>query len=425
MPRYQADLRLPLNTEAPQILHIDLNSCFATVEQQARPMLRGRPLGVTNRLTKNACVVAASYEAKAEGVKVGMTFSEAKLLCPDLIMIETDPPKYHHVYKELVKIMRSYSPDIGMKSIDEGIIDFHGTRQHVNRRPLAVIGHEIKQRLRERVGGWMMCNIGVAPNRFLAKTAASLHKPDGLDIITHKNLRETLATLELTDLTGIAERNQARLNAAGIHTPLQFLDAPADVLSRKVFKSVCGDDWYKRLRGWEVDNVEFDTKTIGRQFVMDDYNASEDKVRNRLAHLCESTGLKLRYKGFCARGISLHIQYKTGDAWHGRKAFKSSFYTTSEIFRRALLLYNQHPRLGNVVMISVSCYLLEPAMTNQMSILDEVNQERRLTEAMDELNGRYGNYTVVFASSLGADKEIKQKIPFGTTRYFELLCNRA
>jgi DNA polymerase-4 len=305
------------------------------------------------------------------------------------------------------------------------VIDFHGTRENINRRPLAVIGQEIKQRLRDEVGPWMKCNVGIAPNRFLAKTAASLHKPDGLDVITYKNLRPTLANLELTDLTGIAERNQARLNAAGIYTPLQLLDAAPDTLVRKVFRSVCGEDWHKRLRGWEVDDMEYSTKTIGRQFVMDDYSASEEKVRNRLAHLCESTGLKMRHKGFCARGISLYIQYKTGDAWHSRKAFKSSFYTTPEIFRRALLLFNQHPRHDYVVMISVSCYLLEPANSNQMSILEEVNKEAYLTEAIDEINDRYGNYTVTFANSLGANKQIKQKIPFGSTRYFELLCNRA
>src|SRR3990167_9099632 len=218
-------LQLPLNREQPLVMHIDLNSCFATVEQQARPLLRGKPVGVTNRLTKNACVVAASIEAKALGVKVGMTFSDAKVLAPDLIMLETDPPKYHHVYQILVNIMQSYSPLVIMKSIDEGIINFAGTTSVVNQRPLADIGYEIKQRLRDEVGCWMRCNIGVAPNRFLAKTAASLHKPDGLDVIDHTNLRKTLAQLKLTDLSGIAERNQARLNACGIYTPLQFLDA--------------------------------------------------------------------------------------------------------------------------------------------------------------------------------------------------------
>src|SRR3989344_5366222 len=141
MPSPTSHLQLPLNREQPRVMHIDLNSCFATVEQQARPLLRGQPLAITNRLTKNACVVAASIEAKALGVKVGMTFSDAKVLAPDLIMLETDPPKYHHVYQILVNIMESYSPNIVMKSIYEVVIDFAGTTGIINKRPLADIGH--------------------------------------------------------------------------------------------------------------------------------------------------------------------------------------------------------------------------------------------------------------------------------------------
>ena len=425
MPRYLRNLRLPINPEAPQILHIDLNSCFATVEQQARPLLRGRPLGVTNRLTKNACVVAASYEAKAQGVKVGMTFSEAKLLCPDLVMIETDPPKYHYVYKKLIKIMRSYSPNISMKSIDEGIIDFHGTRQVVNQRPLTVIGHEIKRRLRDEVGTWMKCNIGIAPNRFLAKTAASLHKPDGLDVITHKNLRSTLAGLELTDLTGIAERNQARLNAAGIYTPLQFLDAPSELLVHKVFGSICGEDWHKRLRGWEVDDAEHDVKTVGRQFVMDEWRPSEEVLHSRLSHLAETTALKMRYRNLSARGVHLYLLYANGDVWYERKMFKTAVYSGSDVYRRALLLFNRRPRYDWVRMMAVSCYKLEPSNTNQVSLLEEVNKEVWLTEAIDTINSQFGDFTVTYASSLAAKGLIKQKIPFGSTRYFDLLCNRS
>jgi DNA polymerase-4 len=424
MPRYRPSLHLPVNPERPQILHIDLNSCFATVEQQARPTLRNRPLAVTNRLTKNACVVAASYEAKAQGVKVGMGFAEARLHCPDLLMVETDPPKYHYVYKKLIQIMRSYSPRIGMKSIDEGIIDFHGTRQNVNKRPLVVIGQEIKQRLRDEVGSWMKCNIGIASNRFLAKTAASLHKPDGLDIITHKHLRETLSCLELTDLTGIAARNQARLNAAGILTPLQFLDAPSDVLVRKVFHSVCGEDWYKRLRGWEVDDVEFDTKTVGRQFVMDEWQPSEETLYSRLSHLCETTALKLRYRQLAARGVYLYLLYANGDVWYGRRIFKTPVYTGTDVFRRMLLLFNDRPRGDYVRMMAVSCYKLEIANTSQLSLLDEISQEVWLTEAIDTINHQYGEFTITYASTLPAKGLIKQKIPFGSTRYFELLCNR-
>lgn len=417
-------LQLPINPAKPQVMHIDLNSCFATVEQQARPLLRNRPVGVTNRLTKNACVVAASYEAKALGVKVGMTFRDAKLLAPNLIMVETDPPKYHHVYQILVNIMKSYSPHITMKSIDEGIIDFNGT-QLINKRPLSEIGYEIKQRLRDEVGGWMKCNIGIAPNRFLAKTAAGLHKPDGLDEINHKNLRTTLAEMKLTDLTGIAERNQARLNAAGIYTPLEFLDAPADILRLRVFKSICGEDWYKRLRGWEVDDVEHGLKTVGRQFVLDDMRPSAELVRTRLAYLCETTAMKLRYKGVCARGVFVYVRYANGDYWYDRKMFKSTFYSNQEVLRRALLLFNNRPHEDYEREIGVSCYGLEPSNMNQVSMLEEVNREAWLTQAIDTINGQFGEFTITFATSLSAKTIVKQKIPFGTTRYFELLCNQA
>lgn len=419
------NLHLPLNKATPQILHIDLNSCFATVEQQARPLLRGKPVAITNRKTRNACVVAASYEAKALGVKVGMGFTEAKLYAPDLLLVETDPPKYHHVYQLLVKIMRSYSPNISMKSIDEGIIDFSGTRQVINRRPLTVIGYEIKDRLRKEVGSWMSCNIGIATNRFLAKQAASLHKPDGLDVITHKNLRDVLLRLKLTDLFGIAERNQARLNACGIYSPLQFLDSPSELLKRQVFKSVIGEDWYQRLRGYEVDNHEWATKTVGRQYVLDDMRPSDEVLRSRLAYLCETTAMKLRYKGLSARGVYVYLLYAGGDSWYDRRMFKSPFFSNGEVYRRATLLFNSRPRGDWVRMMVVSCYALEPSNMSQVSLLDEVNREIWLTQAVDEINHRFGEFTVTFGSSLSAKGVVKQKIPFGSTRYFELLCNSA
>ncbi len=419
---------LPLNAEAPQVMHIDLNSCFATVEQQARPMLRGRPVGVTNRRGKQAeyaCIVAASYEAKALGVKVGMRADEARRLAPGIVILETDPPKYHFAYQQLVKIMRSYSPHVTMKSIDEGVIDFHGTREHINQRSLEEIGREVKQRLKEDVGCWMRCNVGIAPNRFLAKLAASLHKPDGLDIITHKNLRQVLAGLQLTDLHGIAERNQARLNAAGIYTPLQFLDAPSELLRRHVFRSICGEDWYQRLRGHEVDSHEHDTKTIGRQYVLEDTRLDEATINSRLAYLCETTGMKLRYKGFSARGIMVYARYVSGDYWYERRMFKSTFFSNAEVHRRAQLLFNRRPRDDYVREIGVTCYRLEASDRNQVSLLEEVNRENWLTEAVDQINQQYGDFTVTFAGSFPSRGVVKQKIPFGTTRYFELLCRQS
>ncbi|HUD06754.1 MAG TPA: hypothetical protein VMR34_02605 [Candidatus Saccharimonadales bacterium] len=414
-----------INPELSQIMHIDLNSCFATVEQQARPLLRGKPIGVTNRISKHCCVIAASYEAKAYGIKVGMRLDEARVLLPSLIMLETDPPKYHHVYKKLVSIMRSYSPDVTMKSIDEGVIDFHGTRKVVNPRPLEDIGYEIKRRLRAEVGSWMRCNVGIAPNRFLAKQAASLHKPDGLDVIDYKNLRQTLSSLKLTDLFGIAERNQARLNAYGIFTPLQFLDSSSDLLKRFVFRSVCGEDWFKRLHGFEVDDNDYDTKSIGRQYVLGSSNISQMDLLSRLSYLCETTGMKLRYKNFCARGVMVYVRYETGDYWYERKTFKSSFFTNAEVYRRALLLFNHRPLDAKPKEIGVTCYNLVPSNRSQMSLLEEVNKQNWLTQAVDRINEDFGEFTVTYANSLTSKEIIRQKIPFGSTRYFELLLNRA
>jgi len=422
---FNISTNMAINTETPQLMHIDLNSCFATSEQQARPLLRGKPVGVTNRITKHCCIIAASYEAKALGVKVGMRLDEAKMIVPDIVMVESDPPKYHYIYQKLLNIMRSYSPNVTMKSIDEGVIDFHATRQNINQTTLVDIGQEIKQRLRDDVGCWMRCNVGIAPNRFLAKQAASLHKPDGLDVIDHTNLRQVLSTLKLTDLTGIAERNQARLNASGILTPLQFLDASPELLKRHVFKSVCGEDWHKRLRGHEVDDNNWETKTIGRQYVLEDRHPTPELVMARMAYLCETTGIKLRYKGFCARGVSVYVNYQSGDHWHERKMFKTTFFTNAEIYRRAILLLNRRPMNDYPREIGISCYALTKSNKSQLSLLEDVNKETWLTEAVDCINEQYGEFTITYANSMSSKEIVKQKIPFGSTKYFELLCKRA
>ena len=247
-------MRSEYNAARPLIMHIDLNSCFATVEQQSRPLLRYRPVAVMNRRTEHTAVVTASYEAKAKGVKVGMRYKDAHKLCPDLIALESDPAKYRYVYHRLLDIMGDYSAHVTMKSIDEGVIDFTQATASMQGRSLEAIGLEIKQRLKAEVGNYMRCNVGIGPNRFLAKTAAGLHKPDGLDVIDHINLRAVYAGLKLTDLTGIAKHNEHRLNSVGIYTPLELLDADPTVLRKVVFKSIVGEQWHQRLRGWEVDD---------------------------------------------------------------------------------------------------------------------------------------------------------------------------
>lgn len=404
------------NTEHPLIMHIDLNSCFATVEQQARPMLRGRPVAIVNRRTEHTMIVTASYEAKALGVGLGMSVKEAKQIAPDLVALESDPSKYRYVYHKLMAIMNDYSAHVLMKSIDEGVIDFSDATELMRRRDIRDIGMEIKQRLRDEVGVAMRCNVGIATNRFLAKTAAGLHKPDGLDVITADNLRETFSKLELMDLTGIAKKNAQRLNAVGIFTPLEFLDADATTLRKIVFKSICGDEWHQRLRGWEVDKRDFPLRSAGRQYVLESNTLTREQILKRLHHLCESVGRKVRSQGKAARGVSVYAKSYEHGYWHARHMASLPFASDQAIYTQACLLFERAPE--RVKEIGITCYELSDDDDAQLSLFgDTLAREQSIISAMDEINDRYGERTVHSADTLGTGIYVKQKIPFGSTRY--------
>jgi len=404
---------LKYNSETPMILHVDLNSAFASIEQQARPMLRGRPVAVLNRRTEHTIIVTASYEAKSKGVKVGMKFTEAKRLVPDLIAVESDPVKYRYVYRKLMAILCDYSPNAVMKSIDEGVIDFHGMQLN---RSLVDIGNEIKQRLRDEVGCAMRCNVGIGPSRFLAKTAAGLHKPDGLDVIDASNLRDVYKTMKLTDITGIAKHMEQRLNAVGIFTPIQFLDADIVSLQKVVFRSIIGRDWYQRLRGYEVDDRYFDVKTVGRQYVLESRNLTRQQIAARLHSLCESVGLRMRSQNKVARGVYVYVRTREHRFWHTCRLTQMPFYSDGTINTLAQQLFLSAP--DDIREIGVHCYNLSDDSDPQLSFFGDIlMREQQLVKAIDSINQRFGDKTVHSADTLDTGHYIKQKIPFGSTRY--------
>lgn len=401
------------NHEEPLIMHVDLNSAFASIEQQARPMLRGRPVAVLNRRVENTTIVTASYEAKALGAKVGMKFSEAARLVPGLIGIESDPPKYRYVYHKLMAILKDYSPNAVMKSIDEGAIDF---RHLAAKRSLIEIGYEIKRRLHDEVGCAMRCNVGIGTSQWLAKQAAGLHKPDGLDLVSADNLRSTYAGMKLTDLTGIACHMERRLNAVGIFTPLEFLDSDEATLRKLVFKGVLGERWFKRLRGFEVDCTASDTKTVGRQYVLEDRGLTTDEIRARLHNLCESVGFRLRSQRKVARGLQIHVRTHNHIYWHRCQMCQMPFYSDGTINCIAQRLFAEAP--GGIIEVGVSCYALSDNYDLQASLFqDEVVREEQLSCSVDEINQRFGERTIFAADTLKTNQLVKSKIPFGSTRY--------
>jgi len=412
------------NKENPQIMWIDLNSAFAMAEQQARPSLRGKPLGVTNRISRECCVIAASYEAKSLGIKTGCRRSDAVALYPKFILLETDPPKYHNVYKKLMRIMKDYSINIEMKSIDEGIIDFHNTEKMHQGRSLKEIGHEIKQRVKEDIGSYTTINVGIGANRFLAKTAAGLNKPDGLDVIDTTNIIDVYKKLELQDLTGIADGFGSRLRAQRIDTPIKFLEATEQTLNKQIFKSVNGSYWHKRLRGYEVDNRETNLGMVGRQWVIGNPNADDSYLRSCLHFLSETTGIKLRSRSVRARGVCVWLGYQDGTGWKERKMYKTSVHSNQDIWLRASRLFEQRPK-GAITTMGMYLYKLSSSNHSQLSLFDDQEKAENLTTAMDEINELYGSFTIHSVDTLEGKKHVKQKIPFGGTEYFNLLLKTA
>jgi DNA polymerase IV len=407
-----------INHNKPLIMHIDLNSCFATIEQQANPLLRGKPIVVAAYGTPNAFILAPSIEAKRIGIKMGMRVRDAQEMYPKVIVRTPDPPKYRDVHLKFKKIFGDYSPEVIPKSIDEAIIDFRSTENlHTN---LIAVAKEIKQRMKDEIGEWIFCSIGIGTNMFLAKLGASLHKPDGLTVIDHMNLLATYTSCELLDLNGINIRYQARLNIHGIHTPLEFFNASREFLQKRVFRSVIGGRWYDKLRGYEADQREFATKSIGHQYALRIPTADPKELSRLLMKLCEKMGRRLRAKGYTARGIHMWFSYKDHSFWHRGRTMNRELYTTIELYRHAQLLMNAQPERKPISHMGVSCYHLSERSSMQLSLFEkDFSKARKVSDAADKINDIYGEFTIVPGVMMDMDDTILDRIAFGGVREME------
>lgn len=403
---------LQVNQSKPQVMHIDLNSCFATVAQQAHPHLRGHPMVIAAYTTDRGCILASSIEAKKLGIETGMQVRQAREIYPDIIVRENDPELVRDVSRNFMRICGDYSPDVTPKSIDEIIIDFSNIDGY-HKKSLTEIGMEIKKRFHREIGEWIFCNVGIATNRFLAKLASSLHKPDGLDVIDHENIMSVYSKVSLLKLNGINVRYQARLNMAGIFTPLDFFAATDRVLRKMVFKGIVGHYWYLRLRGWEVDNYKTERKSYGQEYSIGKKTADPQKLAALAMMLTEKMGRRLRNSGNTAQGIHLSLLYDDFSYWHRGRKFNEFLYTTPELFRKVMVLFSEAPSKKIVRKIAVSCFGLVPVGFMTPSLFEtDVEKKRRVSQAVDLINDRYGEYVVVPALMIESRKTIIDRIAF-------------
>lgn len=406
-----------LNKGRPLIMHVDLNSCFAIIEQQANPLYRNKPLAVAAYDSPRGMVIASSYEAKSKGIKLGVNVGEAKAIDPNVIVLMPDPRKYRFAHTLFSEALAPYTNAIKAKSIDEFVIDFAGSPAVREGRDLVNVGYEIKHRVKDIVGGYVTVNIGIGANRFWAKTAAGLNKPDGLDVMDAQNALAIYEKMELTDLTGINYRYEARLNSAGIMTPMQFLEAGQDRLKKQVFHSIVGNQWYARLRGWEVDNVDWGRKSVGHTYAIGKKTSDINELSRLLMKLCHKVGRRMRGQGFCARGIHLSLSFKNGYWWSKSHDTKAIMYSNHDIYFHAkqLLLQIVIPDLATNIAVSV--YGLVSLQPEQLSIFGGTRLDgRALTDAEDAINDRYGEFTLTAATMAGMDDLILERIAFGSVK---------
>lgn len=408
---------LPLNYNLPLIMHIDLNSCFAIIEQQANPLIRNKPVAIAAYDSPKGAVIASSYEAKALGIKLGVNVREARLLSKDVIVMMPDPEKYFDAHRRFKKVLLGYTSEVTPKSVDEFVVDFTGSRAIQRGKSLEEVGFEIKQDIKNAIGEYVTVNVGIGPNRFLAKLAAGLNKPDGLDTITGENIREVYSKLELTDLPGINVRFQARLNMLGIYTPLQFLDAPVHVLKKQVFKSIVGYYWYLRLRGHEVDSTDFGRKSFGQQYALGEKTDDREKLGRLLMKLCEKTGRRLRKAELVGGGVHLWMSFENRMYWSQGKKLQQDVYSTQDIYLAARRLMDKAIVPARVTNIGVTVFNLHAGMPEQMGLFDDSRLDTRsLAKAADKVNDRYGEFTVVPATMANMQDVILKRVAFGSIR---------
>lgn len=394
-------------------MHIDLNSCFAMIEQQANPLIRHKPVVVAAYDTPGGMILASSYEAKAKGIKLGLSVKEGRQIDPGLIVMMPDPDKYFDAHSRLNKLLLKYTPEVVSKSVDEYVVDFRGSPAVRAGLSLKEIGYSIKADVKASLGSYVTANLGFGANRFLAKLAAGMNKPDGLIIITADNLHDVYGQLELMDLPGINVRYQARLNLAGIYTPLQFLDAPPEYLKQVVFKGIVGYYWYLRLRGHEIDDLDFGRKSFGHQYALSQKTSDLFELKKLIMKLSEKTGRRLRQFNYSAKGIHLSLGFED-HSYYSKSLKCAELYSTYDIYLAATKLLEQAPIDSKVRHLAMSVYDLASNIDKQLNLFSGTRYDQKsIAKASDIINNRYGEFTLIPALMANMQNIILKRVAFG------------
>lgn len=422
------------------IIHIDFNSYFASVEQQANPRLRGKPIGVTGGDRMERTVLgAASVEAKKYGVKTGMQIWEAKKLCPQIILVKGDSDKYLEVTKRFLTILKNYSPYLEVFSIDEVFLEIESSRKslessedNLDSRLLTLVttAQDIKRRIKSEIGEWIRCSIGISYNKLMAKLAGSLQKPDGLVVIPDQQTAiEVLDKVELDEICGIGPRIKNRLNNMGIFNFSTLRKVPLEALLAS-FKSY-GQTLYNMARGIDESPLvpfyeKVEVKSVGHRHTIDHDTADPDEIKQILLKLTELVARRLRAKKLVGKTVS--CWYRNSD-FTGEGMQVTTAYTNDglEIFKAAWMVFlkiwdpsTSSGQVWKIRMIGVSISNLKPEIPQTLSLLPESNRQEKIIKTLDKINDKYGEFTLRRGILLGSTNIHRKPNPFLADRRFKL-----
>ncbi|MGJ8671868.1 DNA polymerase Y family protein [Rubritalea sp.] len=374
-------------------LFLDFDSYFASVEQHLQPHLRGRPIGVAPVMAETSCCIAASYQAKEFGVKTGTPIREARQLCPSITIVPARPELYVEYHHKLVAAIESCIHVEAVLSIDELWCWLpYNWRESTF---LEELGQNIKMAIADQVSPIITCTIGIASNRWLAKMASKMRKPDGILILEQKSLPEALYPLKLSDLTGIGRSMELRLHARGLHSVEQICAASRETL-HSIWGGIEGDRFWMNLHGVTLPELETTRRTIGHSHVLPPTMRKPDAALPIAHKLTQKAAIRLRKENLLAGALHLQLRYlHDKQSWAAEMRFEHS--NDSLHFSKVLhSLWKKRPwHQAKLLQVGMQLsHLLEQTNYTPSLFSREQPERENLNQALDSIRRKHGQKSI-------------------------------
>lgn len=408
---------------AARVLFVDMDSYFARCEQQVNYWLRGRPVGVCVYTGQFGCVISLSKEAKAKGLKAGMRLNEAIKVCPDLIPVESNPARYREFHTKIIHVLKEYCQDVVPKSIDEAIVNLTNY-DHLYPDP-TLLAEKIRNDIFNKVGDWLSCSIGIAPNAFLAKLASDLgKKTGGLMVITPENIDQILEPLKLKDLPGIGTNMAYRLERGGIMNPLQMRYAPPQRL-KALFKSIEGMYWHYRLNFIETNIVSHDYRGMQAQRqISADKRRSIAYIDQLFMTLCLTLEKRMvRHKFYC-KNIGFTARYEDDSRWDDAFTISTPIQDAVSLMQMIRVRIEKFEKLNNTgPVMNTQITSMRVGVTDFVdngdmlyNLFEDMDQKQTALKTMHEIKDKFGANKLIRAMELTETQVVKDVIGFGSVK---------